>query len=43
MITDEELKQIGMTREEWNDNLANEAWYIEKWADTVQIDKPENK
>jgi len=39
MITDAELLQIGMTRDEWEDNLANEAWYVEEWASTVNPDK----
>ncbi len=36
MMTDEELKEIGMTREEWNKMMEEEAQYIEDWANNVR-------
>ena len=35
MMTDEELKQMGFTREEWNSMLEEENQYIEDWARTI--------
>ena len=35
MMTDEELKQMGFTREEWNSMLKEENQYIEDWARTI--------
>ncbi len=35
-MTDEELKEIGMTREEWNKMMEEEAQYIEDWANNVR-------
>ena len=36
MMTDEELKEIGMTREEWDRMMGEEAQYIEDWANNVR-------
>jgi len=36
MMTDEELKEIGMTREEWDRMMEEEAQYIEDWANNVR-------
>ena len=36
MMTDEELKEIGMTREEWDKMMEEEAQYIEVWANNVR-------
>jgi hypothetical protein len=36
MMTDEELKEIGMTREEWDKMMEEEAQYIEDWANNVR-------
>jgi hypothetical protein len=35
-MTDEELKEIGMTREEWDRMMEEEAQYIEDWANNVR-------
>ncbi len=35
-MTDEELKEIGMTREEWDKMMEEEAQYIEDWANNVR-------
>lgn len=32
MMTDEELKQMGFTREEWNRMIDEENNYIQDWA-----------
>ena len=36
MMTDEELKEIGMTREEWDKMMEEEVQYIEDWANNVR-------
>lgn len=36
MMTDEELKEIGMTREEWDRMMEEEVQYIEDWANNVR-------
>lgn len=36
MMTDEELKEIGMTREEWDKMMEEEAQYIEDWANNIR-------
>lgn len=35
MMTEKELKEIGITRTEWNAMLDKEIQYIEDWAKTV--------
>jgi hypothetical protein len=35
-MTDAELKEIGMTREEWDKMMEEEAQYIEDWANNVR-------
>ena len=35
MMTEKELKEIGITRTEWNAMLNQEIQYIENWIKTV--------
>jgi len=34
-MTDKELAAIGMTREEWDNNINDELGYIQEWAGSV--------
>jgi hypothetical protein len=39
MMTDEELEEIGMTREEWDRSIEEEEAYIQSWAENIDPDK----
>ena len=39
MMTDEELKQMGFTRKEWNKLIEEETQYIDTWSKTVDKSK----
>jgi len=39
IMTDAELKAIGMTRTEWNKCMSEEIEYTESWAETVSIEQ----
>lgn len=39
MMTEKELKEIGITRTIWNVMLDQEIRYIEDWANTVNRDE----
>ena len=39
MMSDEELEEIGMTREEWDRSLKEEESYIQSWAENIDPDK----
>ena len=34
-MTDAELEQIGMTREQWNKNIAKDIEYTQRWSKTI--------
>ena len=38
-MTDEELKEMGYTREEWDKLVADEREYIDNWSKTVDGSK----
>ena len=38
-MTEEDLIEIGMTRDEWNKTLWNDKEYMEKWARQIDQDK----
>ncbi len=39
MMTDEELEEIGVTREEWDRSLREEETYITNWAARIDPNK----
>lgn len=39
MMTDDELKEIGMTRKEWDKLVKLETEYTNEWAKQVDISK----
>jgi hypothetical protein len=39
MMTDEELEEIGMTREEWDRSLEEEDAYTTSWATRINPNK----
>ena len=39
MMTDEELEEIGMAREEWDRSLEEEEAYIQSWAENIDPSK----
>ena len=39
MMTDEELEEIGMTREEWDRSIEEEEAYTTSWAENIDPSK----